>query len=105
MYKIKHGLAPPVFNQFVNLAAYGYRLARSAVRGDYMVPLRKSVFSQRVLSVSGAREWSSIPSNITNLNTYASFKFHLKKWLIESLYCQHQFYKPNSIAFLFCLFH
>ncbi len=41
MYKIKHGLAPPVLNQFVNVAPNGYRLTRSAVRGDCIVPLEK----------------------------------------------------------------
>ncbi len=89
MYEIKHGLAPPVLTQFVNVAPNDYRLKRSAVRGDYIVPLRKSLFGQRVFSVRAAREWNSIQSNITNRNTYASFKFHLKKWLIESQYCQH----------------
>ncbi len=74
MYKIKH---PPALNQFVNIAPNSYRLMRSAVRGDFIVLLRKIVFSQRVFSVRAAREWNSIPSNITNLNTYASFKFHL----------------------------
>ncbi len=39
----------------------------------------------KVFSARAAREWNSIPSNITNLNTYASFKFQLKKWLIESV--------------------
>lgn len=48
MYKIKHGLAPPVLSQFVNVASTGYRLTRSAVRDDCIVPLRKSVFSQSV---------------------------------------------------------
>ncbi len=93
MYKIKHGLAPPVLNQFVNVAPNRYRLTRSALRGDCIVPLRKSVFSQRVFSVRAVCEWNSIPTNITKFNTYASFKFHLKKWLIESQYCQHSFYK------------
>ncbi len=63
MYKIRHGLAPPVLNQFVNVAPNGYRLTRSAVRGDCIVPLRKSVFSQRLFSVRAAREWNSIPTN------------------------------------------
>ncbi len=56
MYEIKHGLAPPVLTQFVNIAPNGYRLKRSAVRGDYIVPLRKSLFGQRVFSVRAARE-------------------------------------------------
>ncbi len=60
LYKIKYELAPPVLNQFVNVAPSGYRLTRSAVRGDCIVPLRKSGFSQRVFSVRAAREWNSI---------------------------------------------
>ncbi len=50
MYKLKRGLAPPVLNQFVNVAPNGYRLTRSAVRGDCIVPLRKSAFCQNVFS-------------------------------------------------------
>ncbi len=60
LYKIKYGLAPPVLNQFVSVAPDGCRLTRSAVRGDCVVPLRKSGFSQRVFSVRAAREWNSI---------------------------------------------
>ncbi len=41
LYKIKYELAPPVLNQFLNVAPSGYRLTRSAVRGDCIVPLRK----------------------------------------------------------------
>ncbi len=63
MYKIKHGLSPPVLNQFVNVAANGYRLTRSALRGDYMVPLRKVYLVkecfQLVVFVSG------VPSHLT----------------------------------------
>lgn len=84
----KNGLAPPILSQFVNIAPTGYRLTRSVVRGDCIVPLRKSAFSQTAFSVRAAHEWNSVPTYITHFNAYASFKFHLKKWVIES---QHLF--------------
>lgn len=89
MYKIQHELAPRVLNQFVNIVPNTHRSTRSATRGDCIVPLRKSAFGQTAFSVRAAREWNLIPIHIRNFKTYASFKFHLKKWLIDNQDCQH----------------
>ena len=86
MYKIIHGLVPPVLNQFVELASTS---TRSAARGDCVVPFRKSTFSQSAFSIRAAHEWNSIPTHIRNLSNYASFKFFFKKWLISGQSCQH----------------
>ncbi|OOO00385.1 MAG: hypothetical protein ATN35_07545 [Epulopiscium sp. Nele67-Bin004] len=86
MYKIIHGLAPPVLNQFIKVASTS---TRSAARGDCVVQFRKSAFSQSAFSIRAAHEWNSIPTDIRNLSNYASFKSFLKKWLISGQGCQH----------------
>ena len=87
MYKILHKLAPPVLRQFVNTGSTA--CTRSAVRGDCILPLRKSAFSQSAFSIKAARDWNLIPTQIRDLQTYASFKVNLKKWLTSSQLCQH----------------
>jgi len=52
VYKILHGLAPPVLCQFMSTAPIALRSTRSAAR----VPLRKSALGQTAFSVRAARE-------------------------------------------------
>ena len=61
MYKIIYGLASPLLRQFVNI--------KGAARGDCIIPLRKSTFSQSAFSVKAALEWNSIPATIRELGT------------------------------------
>lgn len=89
VYKILHGLAPPVLCQFVSTAPNALRSTRSAARGDCIVPFRKSALGQTAFSIRAAREWNLIPIHIRNFKSYVSFKHNLKKWLIDSQDCLH----------------
>ena len=86
IYKIIHGLAPPVLNQFIKVVSTS---TRSAARGDCLVQFRKSAFGQSAFSVRAAHEWNSIPADIRNISSYVSFKSFLKRWLISGQNCQH----------------
>ena len=102
MYKIIYGLTSPPLRQFVNIRTTAYGFTRGAARGDCIIPLRKSTFSQSAFSVRAALEWNSIPATIRELDTYSSFRAHLKKWLISTQLCQHYNliapYCPQSVC-------
>ncbi len=89
VYKIIHGLSSLPLHQFVNIRTADHSRTRGAVRGDCIIPFRKSVFGQTTFSVRAAAEWNLTPINIRNLNTYSTFKIQLKKWLIDNQSCQH----------------
>ncbi len=59
------------------------------LRGDCIIPLRQSNFSQSAFSVKAAREWNTIPTTIRDLDTYALFRVQLKNWLTSTQICQH----------------
>ena len=87
--QITYGLTSPPLRQFVNIRTTAYWFTRGAARGDCIIPLRKSTFSQSAFSDKTALEWNSIPATIRELDTYSSFRAHLKKWLISPQLCQH----------------
>ncbi len=89
MYKIIYGLSSPPLGQLVCIRTTDYRLTRGALRGDCIIPLRRSKFSQSAFSVKAAREWNTIPTTIRDLDTYALFRVQLKNWLISTQICQH----------------
>lgn len=88
MYKITYGLASPPLNQLVNIRTTVYRSTRGALRGDCIIPLRQSKFSQSAFSVKAAREWNTIPTTIRDLDTDKVFRLQLKKWLISTQLCK-----------------
>ena len=50
---------------------------------DVHIDYRKTAMGQKAVSVSGAKLLSSIPMNIRNLNTIATFKSHMYQHLLE----------------------
>ena len=88
-YKIIHGMAPPPLREFVTIRTNQHRITRGVMRGDCIIPFRKSTFSQSAFSVAASREWNNIPTCIRDLNTYRSFSSNLKQWLIDNMICQH----------------
>ncbi len=64
MYKIIYGLSSPPLGQLVRIRTTDYRLTRGALRGDCIIPLRRSKFSQSAFSVKAAREWNTIPTTM-----------------------------------------
>jgi len=89
VYKILHGMAPPPLGDFVKLRVTTHRITREVSRGDCIIPLRKSAFSQSAFSVRASLQWNTIPSSIRDINTYSLFRSHLKHWLISNQTCQH----------------
>lgn len=89
IYKVIHGLSSPPLSQFIQIRNTDHSRTRGAVRGDCIIPLRKSLFGQTTFSVQAAHEWNLTPITIRNSNTYNSFKIQLKKWLLENQSCQH----------------
>ena len=84
MYKNIHGSAYSNVNKinFVLRNKVSQRITRnySDLHIDY---LRPSI-GQKAVSVLGAKLWNSIPPNIRNTNTIATFKNHMYEHLIES---------------------
>lgn len=89
IFKIIHGLSSPPLSLFVNIRNATHRVTRGAARGDCVVPLRKSAFSQSAFSVTAAEEWNCVPQNIRELTTYTLFKKHLKNWFTTHQIRQH----------------
>uniref|UniRef100_A0A8C7CP59 Reverse transcriptase domain-containing protein n=1 Tax=Oncorhynchus kisutch TaxID=8019 RepID=A0A8C7CP59_ONCKI len=91
VFKILNGLAPPPLNIFVKqkTQTYGSRSTRSAMRGDCIVPLRKSTFSKSAFSVRASHVWNTLPSDTHNCTTYHTFTKCLKTWLKVNQICEH----------------
>lgn len=89
MYKVINGLSSPPLKQFINIRSNTHRSTRGAARGDCTIPLRKSAFGQTSFSVHAAKDWNFIPTTIRNMNTYHTFKTHLKQWLVNNQNCEH----------------
>ena len=70
--------------QFVNIGTTAHRFARGTARGDCIIPLRKSTFSQSAFSAKAALERNSIPATIRELDTSSLFRAHLRKWFIST---------------------
>lgn len=86
VFKINHGLAPPPLADFFTQSK---RFTRTVVEGDFIVPVRKSSFSESAFSVRAAKSWNSIPLHIRNIETYRSFKHTFKTWLLDNQACDH----------------
>ncbi len=69
MYKIIYGLSSPPLGQLVRIRTTDYHSTRGALRGDCIIPLRRSKFSQAAFSVKAAQEWNIIPTTIRDLDT------------------------------------
>ena len=89
--KILNGLARPPLSIFVKqkTQTYGSRSTRSAMRGDCIVPLRKSTFSKSAFSVRASHVWNTLPSDTHNCTTYHTFTKCLKTWLKVNQICEH----------------
>jgi len=88
IYKSMNGIAPPPLGDFIKKKNSETR-TRSFTRGDCEVPFRKSSFAQNVLSIKGCTHWNSLPKEIRDSPTFASFKKQLKRWLNKHQKCNH----------------
>ena len=49
---------------------------------DLRIDYRRTAIGQKAISVSGAKLWNSIPTNIRNSNTIAMLKNHMYQHLL-----------------------
>ena len=83
IYKIIHGLAPPPLSSFVRWRVNPNQVTRGVTRGNCIIPLRKSAFSQSAFSIKAAHDWNAVPVHIRDITTYRSFSRQLRTWLIS----------------------
>ena len=50
---------------------------------DVHIDYRRTAVGPKPVSVSGAKQWNSIPMNIRNSNTIVTFKIHMYQHLLE----------------------
>lgn len=88
VYKVLHNLAPPPLHGFFQRPDSGGS-TRASVKGDCVIPFKRTTFGQNVLSKIGCKFWNSLPLPIRECPTFKTFKAHLKQWLLENQTCIH----------------
>ena len=88
IYKVLYNLAPRPLHSFILRLESG-RSTRASVKGDCVIPFRRTTFGQNVLSIIGGKLWNSLPLIIRECPTFNTFKTHLKQWLLENQSCTH----------------
>lgn len=73
VHKSMYGLAPPPLTDFINLKPLENRVTRGAARVDYIIPRRKTSFSQAVFSFRASHQWNSIPLSTRECISFNSF--------------------------------
>ena len=89
IYKTLNGLCPPPLGEFIQRKPDRGISTRSATRGDCEVPFRKTAFGKNTLSVQGCSIWNDLPLTIRDCLSFPSFKYNLKKWLLDNQTCDH----------------
>jgi len=59
---------------------------RSAQRGYFDVPRSRTVLGSRSFSVAAPQAWNELPADIRQINTFLTFKQHLKTFLFKAAY-------------------
>ena len=77
--KILNGLAFPTFTRFIFQNNAGDRLTRSSVRGDIVVPRRKTSFGQTAFTVRASQFWNSLPLNIRQSDSCRPYYYIILK--------------------------
>lgn len=85
MHKFRQGLLPSNFNTFFTLLAnVGKYNLRSKNSNNFLIPRRKSKFSDSSISYRGPKIWNTLNSNgIKLVNSLKSFKYLTKKHILE----------------------
>lgn len=88
VYKILHGMAPPPHNEFIKQNFNSS--TRATTRGDCIIPHRRSAFGQSVFSYRAVHTWNTIPIELRNITSLASFSKMIKGWLLDNQICLHK---------------
>ena len=84
MYKILNNMAPDYLRQlFHNVSETHERALRSADNELLTTPLCRTTYYEKSFTVTGAREWNSLPLNLRKLPTIQSFKTAVKSYLLN----------------------
>lgn len=85
MYKIFHGMAPPLLIEFIkqNLNSFTWATRRC----DYKMLWRESTFGQSAFSYWAGHTWNTIPTELTNTTSVKSFYKSIKQWSLENQMC------------------
>ena len=84
MYKILNNMAPDYLRQlFHNVSETHERALRSADNELLTLPLYRTTYYEKSFTVTGAREWNSLPLNLRKLPTIQSFKTAVKSYLLN----------------------
>ena len=88
IYKVLYNLVSPPLHGFIRRLESGGS-TRASVKGDCVIPFRRTTFGQNVLSIIGGKLWNSLPLIIRECPTFNTFKTRLKQWLLENQRCTH----------------
>ena len=84
MYKILNNMAPDYLRQlFYNVSETHERALRSADNELLTTPLCRITYYEKSFTVTGAREWNSLPLNLRKLPTIQSFKTAVKSYFLN----------------------
>ena len=81
-YKIANNLLPDWLFSFPRVRNTTARYTRHS--GDLFVPRTKTDIGARAITVTGPRNWNTLPKNIKNSGAIKAFKERLKKYLLET---------------------
>ena len=90
IYKTLNGFSPPPLREFIKRKPDRGISTRATTRGDCEEPHRKTAFSKNILSVQGCLSWNNLPLPIRDSLSTPSFKYKLKKWLLNNQVCDHE---------------
>ncbi len=62
---------------------------RATTRGDCIIPHRRSAFGQSAFSCRAKHTWKTIPVELRNITSFASFSESKKWWLLDNQTCLH----------------
>ena len=88
VYSALHGLAPSYLRALLTPVSEvpGRSSLRSASLGDLVLPPTRLKMCERAFSVSGPREWNSLPSDVRNIKDISTFKKQLKTYLFKEYF-------------------
>ena len=82
MYKLNNGLLPCLFDMFNRTSdIHDYETRQS---NSYYIHYVPTLRSQRTIKVVGPKIWNKVNKEINSQYTISTYKFHLKKLLLQT---------------------
>ena len=85
VYQWSHRLLPPCFSEYFNFTSsvHSYSTRQSCNRNLYVASVNTTQYGLSSLKFTGLRLWSSLPTNITNSNSFRTFCKTLKNSMLN----------------------